>query len=115
MSHNKNEESGSDILDSATDTDTHSTTVRHDWIQHDELSVTVVEAVTAATDRATTDLPPLQRAIDPDALDSLLSQGQSSSVTVSFEYAGADVWITANGTIQVQIDGEPSGRDGRRD
>lgn len=78
-------------------------------MQHDELSVAVVEAVAAATDRTTTDLPPLQRTVDPDALDRLLSQGQSSSVTVSFSYAGADVWIISNGTIEIQVDRDSTG------
>jgi hypothetical protein len=42
--------------------------------------VMVVEAVAAATDRPTTELPPLQGTLDADALDTLLN-GQSSSVT----------------------------------
>ncbi|MFC6873681.1 HalOD1 output domain-containing protein [Halobellus marinus] len=108
MSNKNNESDDADILDS--DGETHSTTVRHDWVKHDEVSVTIVEAVADATDRTTTALPQLHQTVDPDGLDALLGQGPSSSVTLSFEYAGTTVWVAADGTIQVQVD--KSARDG---
>lgn len=66
----------------------------------------IVEAVAAATDRAMTDLPPLYDTVDADALDALLN-GQSSSVTISFQYADTDVTVNGNGSIEIQVDRDP--------
>lgn len=82
------------------------TTVHHSWSGSVDPSVTVVEAVSAATGRPVTGLPPLQRTIDPDALDALLTRGDASQVAVSFRYAGTTVDVTENGTIDVYVDDE---------
>ncbi|WP_233563501.1 HalOD1 output domain-containing protein [Haloarcula sp. Atlit-7R] len=66
----------------------------------------IVGAVAAATNQETTDLPPLQETIEADALDTLLD-GQSSSVAASFQYAGTDVSVTGDGSIEVRADGQP--------
>ncbi|MFB6191829.1 MAG: HalOD1 output domain-containing protein [Haloarculaceae archaeon] len=87
-------------------------TVRLDWGQSGQPSVTVVEAVAAATDRSTTDLPLLQQRLDPDALDVLVTAGQPS-VTVSFRYAGTTVSVGGDGAVEVRVDGGPA--DGERD
>lgn len=87
-------------------------TVRHDWSQSGQPSMTLVEAVAVGTDRMPTDLPPLHRSIDPDALDALLTGEQSSSVTASFRYADTAVWMNRNGTIEVQVDGPLTEGDG---
>ncbi|WP_418285082.1 HalOD1 output domain-containing protein [Halorubrum sp. DTA46] len=73
----------------------------------DEHCVTIIEAVAKATNRMPTDLPPLQDAIDSDALDTLLN-GRSSSVVVSFRYADTDVSVNRNrhDGIEVQVDGK---------
>jgi len=63
----------------------------------------VVEAVAAATGLYMTELPPLQKTLDADALDTLLN-GQSSSVTVSFRYADTAVSVSENGSIEVHVD-----------
>ncbi|WP_425433318.1 HalOD1 output domain-containing protein [Haloarcula rubra] len=68
--------------------------------------MTIVEAVTAATDRMAADMPPLHETIDTDALDALLNR-QSSSVAVSFRYADADVSIKGNGTLEIEVGGYP--------
>ena len=65
----------------------------------------VVEAVAAAADRSTTELPPLQGTLDADALDTLFN-GHSSSVTVSFRYADTAVSVSENGSIEVHVDGD---------
>lgn len=72
----------------------------------------LVEAVAAATDRTTTDLPPLQQSIDPDALDALLTGNQSSAVSISFRYADAAVSIHRNGSIEIQVDSSLAQEDG---
>jgi hypothetical protein len=76
-------------------------TVRRDRERSGQPSVTLVEAVAAATDRTTTGLPPLQKHIDPDALDTLLTHAQSS-VTVAFTYADVAVTVSGNGTVEIQ-------------
>lgn len=91
---------------------TEPTTVRHEWREADQPSMSLVEAVAAATDRTPADLPPLQRSIDADALNTLLTQGQSPQVTISFEYADTGVWIDGDGTIEIQLDGSPTAEDG---
>lgn len=64
-------------------------------------TVAVVEAVAAATDRDPTDLPLLQRTVDPDALDALFDgeAGPDRSVCLSFTYAGAKVTLGDNGQV----------------
>jgi len=79
-------------------------TVQHSWNGSVDPSVTIVEAVSAATGRTVTDLPPLQRSVDPDALDTLLTHGEPSQVAVSFRYAGTVVDVSDNGTIDVYVD-----------
>jgi len=100
----------SDTVDQPANTDTRSTTVRHNWEQSALPSVAIVEAVAAATDRATTDLPPLQETVDSGALDTLLD-GQSPPVTVSFRYAGTGVSVSGDGSIEVRVDGRFLGTD----
>lgn len=96
----------SQIPGQSANTDTGPATVRHNWKESDHPSVVVVEAVAAATDRSTTDLPPLQNTIDTDALDILLT-GATSSVTVSFRYADTAVSVLGNGSIEIHVDGTP--------
>ncbi|MBX0298213.1 HalOD1 output domain-containing protein [Haloarcula nitratireducens] len=87
------------------DQETNSTTVRHDWSQPGPPSVALVEAVAAATDRTTADLPLRHRSVDADAFDALLTSEESASVTVSFKYADTTVRVNRNGNIEIQIDG----------
>jgi hypothetical protein len=51
------------------------------------------------------ELPPLSDVLDPDALDNLLASTasfQSPGITVSFRYAGLDVFIHSQEVICVQ-------------
>ncbi len=98
MSHDTNNKENSDTVEGR------SSTVSHSWEEPFEPSVTIVEAVAAATGRTATDLPPLQKHVDPDALDTLITRGKSASVTVSFRYAGTVVVVDGDGTIEVQVD-----------
>ncbi|WP_254839098.1 HalOD1 output domain-containing protein [Natronomonas marina] len=104
MSNDRDEDS--DTTERNGSVDAGPTTVRHDWTQAGRPSVTLVEAVAAATGRRTTDLPPLHGTVDTDALDTLLD-GRSSSVTVSFRYAGTGVTVTSNGSVEIRIDDPP--------
>ncbi|MFD1647546.1 HalOD1 output domain-containing protein [Haloarchaeobius litoreus] len=66
----------------------------------------VVSSVAAATGRDPLGLPQLYDAIDPDALDALLSPapdpGNDRSVSVSFEYADCRVSIEGESRIRVR-------------
>ncbi|RLM34850.1 hypothetical protein DVK01_14375 [Haloarcula sp. Atlit-120R] len=106
MHDNTDEGGDSDPTNHPESTDTSPTTVRHNWRKSGCPSVAIVEAVAAATNQETTDLPPLQEAIEADALDTLLD-GRSSSVATSFQYADTDVSVTGDGSIEVRVDGLP--------
>jgi hypothetical protein len=82
----------------------HTETIRHSWEEPFHPSVTIVEAVAAATDRTPENLPPLQDRIDPDALDSLITRGEPARVAISFEYADTVVVVKGNGAIEVRVD-----------
>jgi|GEM_PF-6186455 len=84
--------------------------VHHDWQGSEPPSVAVVEAVAAATDQTPTELPLLQNTLDPDALNALLT-GEAASVTVSFQYAGAVVSASGDGSIKIRIDKDPIEND----
>ncbi|WP_255196981.1 HalOD1 output domain-containing protein [Halorarius litoreus] len=81
----------------------------HRWDGGTSPSIAIVEAVSAATDTATTDLPPLFEAVDVDALDTLVkSRGKAGAerLTVSFTYAGVAVTVYSDGDIK--LDGATS-------
>jgi hypothetical protein len=61
-----------------------------------------VEAVADVTGREPAEMPPLQRTIDMDALESLIDEPAESSVRLSFEYVGTDVTVDAGGMIEVR-------------
>lgn len=77
--------------------------VRHEWAAPEMVSTAVVRAVAATVGRPPDDLPPLNRYVDPDALDTLVDTATSrrGTVTVSFEYAGVDVHIDSEDGITV--------------
>ncbi|WP_336036356.1 HalOD1 output domain-containing protein [Halobacterium yunchengense] len=102
MSHDSNDAADREPTERRPTLDAEPATVRYDWRESGQPSVTVSEAVAAATGRLTTDLPPLQQSVDPDALDTLLTRGQSA-VTVSFTYADVTVSVNGAGTVEVAV------------
>lgn len=64
------------------------------------ISTAVAERVSTATDTPVLELPPLQEAIDPDALDALVG-GPTTTASVRFRYAGCVVTVRADRTIEV--------------
>lgn len=103
MANDPNDQRDSDPTDQITDPDPGPVSVRHSWTQSAQPSITVPEAVAAATNRHITDLPSLQEIINTDALDRLLT-GQSSPVDISFHYADTEVTVRGNGSIEVQVE-----------
>lgn len=68
--------------------------------------VAVVSAVADATDTDPLELPPLSNAINPEALNDLVSAERSPGLeSISFAYAGYDVVVSGAGDIQIsQLD-----------
>lgn len=76
--------------------------------QHVSLGVTEVasDALRIPEDA----LPPLAKAVDPDALEALVSPPEGlhrSDVRVTFEYAGLDVVVQTGPTVYASPIGEP--------
>lgn len=81
------------------------------------VSEAVVYAVAEQTGSDPSALVPLHSAVDPDALNRLFDRNQfglgGSSVQVTFTYAGCEVVISADGTVQVLQSGEATTRHWR--
>jgi len=86
---------------------------RVDWTQAPSVSMAVVEAVADAEDVDPLDLEPLNDAIDPDALDSLFSQGgapaDGSVHEVSLQFNGCHVTVRDTGEVVVRSAGPTVG------
>lgn len=65
-------------------------------------SARVVTAVAEAAETDPLDLPPLYSALDPDALDALVTNSESSSIFLTFPYAGYTVSIHGDGEVDVE-------------
>lgn len=68
-------------------------------------SVDIVFEVANCRGVAATDLPtPLSSGVDPDALETLLTEHPETSapVQVTFEYAGCEVLVGSDGTLDVR-------------
>lgn len=76
-------------------------TVRNHWDEETAPSVAVIEAVAATTGLEPTEMPPLQRTVDVEALDDLLRSRPDSSVRLSFEYAGMRVTVVGDGGVEL--------------
>lgn len=62
----------------------------------------VVEALTEAMDRKPDEIDALYHYIDPDALETLVSEGKSAnSTTVSFRYDSRQVTVKGSGEITI--------------
>lgn len=70
------------------------------------VSEAIVSAVSHASDRDPLELPPLQRTIDTDALDSMFSRAAVDRSRclgeLTFEYAGHRVTVRSHGTVEVE-------------
>jgi len=61
----------------------------------------IVRQVATVTDTAPTELPPLGRLLDVDALVELFPRNGRGNCCVSFRYAGAEVEVNEAGEIEV--------------
>lgn len=89
------------------ETEESSGTVRATWDGSGDPSTAVVEAVARAIGQDPLEMSCLYDVLDVDALDSLLTADQTEAlrtVSVSFAYEGAYVWVDSTGTIEVSPD-----------
>lgn len=72
-----------------------------DWTATDNPSAAVVSALADATGAGPTEIDPLYRTLDPDALDAVVASSVHSAVStearVAFTHAGHRVVLKANG------------------
>lgn len=68
----------------------------------EEVPLSVVEAVADTLDRPIEQLPPLWQAVDPDALNALLSDTDGGVKWVVLEYSGCDVTVYEDGQVDVE-------------
>lgn len=69
-------------------------------VKNDLPSEAVLRAVADADDVAPTELPPLYRAVDPDALDAVFRNRPAGTIT--FDYNGYTVTISDHVDVSVQ-------------
>lgn len=67
----------------------------------DECVFAIVSEVATREGVEPTDLPPLARTIDPDALRDVVDSGRGGSVSVRFSYEGYDVTVDSDGDVRV--------------
>lgn len=69
-------------------------------------SQAIVERIAALEGVDHTELVPLFEAIDPDALDALVSTtlGNDSALKISFTYHGHEVTVTGDGVVHIEQD-----------
>ena len=75
-------------------------TARHRWDGETAPSVAIVEAVAEVTGKDPVEMPPLQRTIDMEALESLIAGRGENSIRLSL-YLGTDVTVDSDGEIEV--------------
>ncbi|GAB7020585.1 hypothetical protein JCM18750_34460 [Halostagnicola bangensis] len=81
--------------------------VQYDRLDNEPLSVAVAEAVATFCGEDVTELEPLHYTINADALERLFeprADGLRSGGSVTFEYNGCVVTVTAAGEIAVESD-----------
>lgn len=81
---------------------------QHDWdLVYDRngtesASMSVLSAVSAALGRPPLEMAPLTDAADPDALDALFSDDDTSALRIVFDYCGCRVAVTPL-TVAVEV------------
>jgi hypothetical protein len=79
--------------------------IHSEWEPPERPSTAVVEAVQAVTGEELTEMPPLNDAIDPDALDAVLAPRDARTqefARVSFTYNGVRVRVDRENEIEIR-------------
>ncbi|MXR52966.1 hypothetical protein GRX03_15305 [Halovenus sp. WSH3] len=80
-----------------------------DWNNDGGAPVAVVETVASVTEQCPTEMEPLSRVIDTDALDELFASTRSTprkTGYIQFQYQGCYVRVSAEGTVYVSLPAE---------
>jgi len=75
---------------------------QHDWEDSDSLIFTIVTTVSTATGEEVNAMEPLYSAIDPDALEALISHRRDDTLRISFVYEACTITVAGSGEIVVQ-------------
>jgi hypothetical protein len=75
---------------------------QYDREDPDSLCFMIVTTVSTATGEEANAMEPLYSAIDPDALERLISRGGGDTVRASFQYEACTVSVAGSGEIVVQ-------------
>lgn len=67
------------------------------WADDESVSAAVVRAVASFTGQDPVSMDPLYHAVDPDALDALLSSRWGQTVSVEFSFSGLRIQVSAAG------------------
>lgn len=77
------------------------TSLEYDWRETRSPSVEVVEAISAVLNRKPTEMEPISKHIDTDAVDSLLTTG-GPAVRISFVHQGCRIDVTGDGKLEIR-------------
>lgn len=67
-----------------------------------EITTSIIEAVSEVLEKPVESLPPLSNAIDVGGLEALITDNPSHDVTITFAYAGLRVLVHSNRTVYVR-------------
>ena len=73
-------------------------------------STAVVQAVAAAAETPPDELPPLTDVVDPDALDALCAESDTSGC-IAFSYCGYTVTVGIDGAVSIEERSPAAGTD----
>jgi hypothetical protein len=79
----------------------------HEAQSDEQMAARIVRSVAALSDSDPLLLPPLNNAVDPEAIEALYSGDPARWPSVSFTYEGARIGITATGDVSVFLPSTP--------
>lgn len=79
----------------------------YDWWRDQTVTSAIVMAVSTITNTSPTDMEPIRRVVDPDALNDLFSprddaQLRRATGSASFRFYGCDIIVYATGEIEIR-------------
>ena len=78
-----------------------------------EIAVKIVRKVASLKGVDPVDLPPLYDTVDPDALETILTENDAATFLIHFNYTGYRVWIESEQEISITIEPAPSTKSTR--
>lgn len=69
----------------------------------EELATDLLEQVANAKDADPLELPPLQEAVNPDAINKLFEHPEEHRLTLQFEYAECEVTVSSDSRPHIRV------------